>query len=65
MLARRLGVHRPAMARRRQNGLARRNKLQPQIYESIRAFQYAETAAQIITVAAIDLLSARIRRTLV
>ena len=53
------------MARRRQNGLARRNKLQPQIYESIRAFQYAETAAQIITVAAIDLLSARIRRTLV
>ena len=59
-------MHRPAMARRRQNGLARRNKLQPQaLYESIRAFQYAETAAQIITVAAIDLLSARIRRTLV
>jgi hypothetical protein len=60
-------VHRPAMARRRQSGLARRNKLQPPqaLYESIRAFQYAETAAQIITVAAIDLLSARIRRTLV
>jgi hypothetical protein len=55
------------MARRRQSGLARRNKLQPPqaLYESIRAFQYAETAAQIITVAAIDLLSARIRRTLV
>jgi len=65
------------MARRRQNGLARRNKLRPSqhstkasaLYESIRAFQYAETAAQIIivvvTVVAIDLLSARIRRTLV
>ena len=39
------------------------------LYESIRAFQYAETAAQIIivvvTVVGIDLLSARIRRTLV
>jgi phosphonate transport system permease protein len=39
------------------------------LYESIRSFQYAETAAQIIivvvTVVAIDLLSARIRRTLV
>ena len=51
--------------------MARRNKLRPSqpLYESIRAFQYAETAAQIIivvvTVVAIDLLSARIRRTLV
>jgi phosphonate transport system permease protein len=39
------------------------------LYESIRSFQYAETAAQIIivvvTVVGIDLLSARIRRTLV
>jgi phosphonate transport system permease protein len=39
------------------------------LYESIRSFQYAETAAQIIivvvTVVAIDLLSARIRRNLV
>jgi phosphonate transport system permease protein len=39
------------------------------LYESIRSFQYAETAAQIIivvvAVVAIDLLSARIRRTLV
>jgi phosphonate transport system permease protein len=39
------------------------------LYESIRSFQYAETAAQIIivvvTVVAIDLLSARIRRKLV
>jgi hypothetical protein len=71
MLARRLGVHRPAIARTRQNGLARRNKLRPSqaLYESIRTFQYAETAAQIIivvvTVVAIDLLRARIRRTLV
>jgi len=49
----------------------RRNRLQPSqtLYESIRAFKYAATAAQIIivvvTVVAIDLLSARIRRTLV
>jgi len=39
------------------------------LYESIRSFQYAETAAQIIvvvvTVIAIDLLSARIRKALV
>jgi phosphonate transport system permease protein len=39
------------------------------LYESIRSFQYAETAAQTIIVAvavvAIDLLSARIRRNLV
>jgi phosphonate transport system permease protein len=39
------------------------------LYESIRSFQYAETAAQIIvvvvTVIAIDLISARIRRALV
>jgi phosphonate transport system permease protein len=39
------------------------------LYESIRSFQYAETAAQIIvvvvTVVAIDLLSARIRKHLV
>jgi phosphonate transport system permease protein len=39
------------------------------LYESIRSFQYAETAAQVIivvvTVVGIDLLSARIRRTLV
>jgi phosphonate transport system permease protein len=39
------------------------------LYESIRSFQYAETAAQIIivvvTVVAIDLVSARIRKHLV
>jgi phosphonate transport system permease protein len=39
------------------------------LYESIRSFQYAETAAQVIivvaTVVAIDLLSARIRKSLV
>jgi phosphonate transport system permease protein len=39
------------------------------LYESIRSFQYADTTAQIIivvvTVVGIDLLSARIRRTLV
>lgn len=39
------------------------------LYESIRSFHYAETAAQIIvvvvTVIAIDLLSARIRKTLI
>jgi phosphonate transport system permease protein len=39
------------------------------LYESIRAFQYAETAAQVIivvvTVVAIDLLSARLRKVLV
>ena len=39
------------------------------LYESIRSFQYAETAAQVIivvgTVVAIDLLSARIRKRLV
>lgn len=39
------------------------------LYESIRSFQYAETAAQVIvvvvTVVAIDLLSARIRKNLV
>ena len=39
------------------------------LYESIRSFQYAETAAQVIivvaTVVAIDMLSARIRKHLV
>ena len=39
------------------------------LYESIRAFQYAETAAQVIvvvvTVIVLDLVSARIRKTLV
>ena len=39
------------------------------LYKSIRSFQYAETAAQVIivvaTVVAIDLLSARIRKSLV
>jgi phosphonate transport system permease protein len=39
------------------------------LYESIRSFHYAETAAQVIivvvTVVAIDMLSARIRRSLV
>jgi phosphonate transport system permease protein len=39
------------------------------LYESIRSFQYAETAAQVIivvvTVVAIDMLSARIRKSLV
>ena len=39
------------------------------LYESIRSFQYGETAAQIIivvvTVIAIDLVSARIRKVLV
>jgi phosphonate transport system permease protein len=39
------------------------------LYESIRAFQYAETAAQIIIVVAmvvlIDMLSARLRKALV
>jgi phosphonate transport system permease protein len=39
------------------------------LYESIRAFHYAETAAQIlvvvITVIVIDLVSARIRKTLI
>lgn len=39
------------------------------LYESIRSFQYAETAAQVIvvvvTVVTIDLLSARIRKTLI
>ncbi len=39
------------------------------LYESIRAFQYAETAAQVIivvvTVMAIDLLSARLRKALI
>jgi phosphonate transport system permease protein len=39
------------------------------LYESIRSFQYAETAAQVIivvvTVMAIDLLSARLRRALI
>jgi phosphonate transport system permease protein len=39
------------------------------LYESIRAFQYAETAAQIIivvvTVVLIDMLSARLRKALV
>jgi len=39
------------------------------LYESIRSFHYAETAAQVITVVlavmAIDLLSARLRKTLV
>jgi phosphonate transport system permease protein len=39
------------------------------LYESIRAFQYAETAAQVIivmvTVVAIDLISARLRRHLI
>jgi phosphonate transport system permease protein len=39
------------------------------IYESVRSFQYAETAAQVIivvvTVVAIDMLSARIRKHLV
>jgi phosphonate transport system permease protein len=39
------------------------------LYESIRAFQYAETAAQMLIVAAtvmiVDLLSARLRKTLV
>ena len=39
------------------------------LYESIRAFRYSETAAQIIivviTVIVIDLVSARIRKTLV
>jgi len=39
------------------------------LYERIRSFQYAETAAQVIivvaTVVAIDMLSARIRKHLV
>jgi phosphonate transport system permease protein len=39
------------------------------LYESIRSFQYADTAAQIIivvvTVMVLDLVSARIRKTLV
>ena len=39
------------------------------LYESIRSFQYAETAAQVIivvvTVVAVDMLSARIRKHLV
>jgi phosphonate transport system permease protein len=39
------------------------------LYESIRSFQYGETAAQIIivvlTVMALDLISARIRKALV
>lgn len=39
------------------------------LYESIRAFQYAETAAQIlvvvVTVVVIDMISARLRRALV
>jgi phosphonate transport system permease protein len=39
------------------------------LYESIRSFQYGETAAQMlivaVTVVSIDLISARIRRSLV
>ena len=39
------------------------------LYESIRSFQYAETAAQVIivvgTIMAIDLASARLRKVLV
>ena len=39
------------------------------LYESIRSFHYAETAAQmiivVVTVVAIDLVSARLRKTLV
>jgi len=39
------------------------------LYESIRSFQYGETAAQVIivvaTVMVIDMLSARLRKTLI
>jgi hypothetical protein len=60
----------PARASRiRKTARSRRRSGTRSRYESIRAFQYAETAAQIIivvvTVVGIDLLSARIRRTLV